>query len=153
MLSYPVSDAIARRNRGGHRIGVLDVPLAFLLADTQGKATQIPVGQQRSMGGSEQPVSLGFRNGGGTARASATRRTVSSRVTRSLARSVIDSDSGNTTSAGHCSRLMATVGERCSVAPSDSTGGRTAAITASRIRSRIELPDMALHPGELCAHL
>ena len=41
---------------------------------------------------------------------------MSSRVTRSLARSVIDSDSGNTTSAGHCSRLMATVGERCSVA-------------------------------------
>ena len=32
---------------------------------------------------------------------------------------------------------MATVGERCSVAPSDSTGVRTAAITASRICSRI----------------
>ena len=65
----------------------------------------------------------------------------------------MDSDSGNTTSAGHRSRLMATVGERCSVAPrdsdvrTDSRQHREQDLLADRIAGHW------LHPGEMGAHL
>ena len=60
---------------------------------------------------------------------------------------------GNTTSAGHCPADGHRGRAGAASHPAISTGVRTAAITASRICSRIELPDTALHPGELCAHL
>ena len=44
--------------------GLRIVPLAFLFADAERQPAQIPVGQQRGVGGGEQPVGFGFRNSG-----------------------------------------------------------------------------------------